>query len=52
MKITYTVEYSKKSKKWRVYKNIEFDKGTNFYSVFSGTRKECEEWIKKNLKKG
>lgn len=51
MKIKYTVEYSKHSKKWNVFKNIEYERGTNFYSVFSGTKEECEEWIKKSSKK-
>lgn len=51
MKITYTLEYHKPSKKWVVWKNIEGNQSYGFKGMFSGSRKECLKWIEKNLKK-
>ena len=50
MKITYTLEYHKPSKKWVVFKNIEGDQSCGFKGVFKGNRKECEEWIRQKIK--
>ena len=49
MNIIYTLEYHKPSKKWVVWKNIEGNQGYSFKGIFKGSRKECQEWIKKNL---
>lgn len=52
-RITYTVEYNRNQKHWNVWKNIEYDKGTNFYSVFQGSKKDCilkQKELKKLIK--
>lgn len=51
MKNYYTLEYVRNRGVWVIFKNVERKQAINFTGVFSGTKKECLEVVKKwNLK--
>jgi len=47
MKIFYTIEYNNIRGLWVVYKNIEGDYSFNFFGMYEGTKKECENELKR-----
>jgi len=46
MKINYTLEYNSTNKTWVVWKNLESEHSYNFYKVYEGSKKECQERLK------
>ena len=57
MKTYYTLEYSWTNKIWNIFKNIEIIGngygGTNYKTIYSGSKKECKNYIKeKGIKIG
>lgn len=47
MRVYYTIEYHRYSKRWVLWKNTKFEKGESCRGIYRGSKKECEEYLRK-----
>ena len=47
MRIYYTIEYHSEMKRWVLWENTKYDRGESFRGIFKGSKKECEEYLRK-----